>query len=502
MKQNKNNTTKVLLIYPQIPNTFWSFCHVLKFVRKKASFPPLGLLTVAALLPGEWEKKLIDMNVAKLNDADLAWADYAFISGMIVQRDAIKEALERCRPFKCKIVAGGPIFTTGYQDFMQDVDHFVLNEGEVTIPLFLEDVKHGKAKKIYTSTQRPDISNTPIPLWSLINMKDYATMSIQYSRGCPFDCEFCDITIMNGRVSRTKTKEQLLRELDTLYQHGWRGALFIVDDNFIGNKKNVKEAMPSVIDWMRKRRYPFAFLTEASINLAEDQQLMEMMTEAGFNKVFIGLETPFEESLAECNKILNTKMDLVSSVKSIQKAGLEVMAGFIVGFDNDPVSIFERQIEFIQKIGVVTAMVGLLGALPGTKLYKRLKRQGRLLEKWSGNNTDCSMNFIPKMDLSKLKDGYKRIVKTIYSPARYYERVITFIKEFKPNKSMTNKHHLSKEQLMAFVRSLWSLGVVWKFRKFYWKLLIVSLFRYPRLFPQAVIFAIYGYHFQRLSEEL
>ena len=500
MKSKKNNT-KTLFIYPQIPHTFWSFCHALKFVRKRSSFPPLGLLTVAALLPPQWEKRLIDMNVSRLNDRDLAWADYVFISGMIVQRDAIKSVLERCRSFRCKVVAGGPIFTTGHKDFMQDVDHFVLNEGEVTIPLFLEDLKRGRAKKVYTSTQRPDISKTPIPLWSLIKLKHYATMSIQYSRGCPFDCEFCDIPIMNGRVSRTKTKGQLLKEIDALYKHGWRGGLFIVDDNFIGNKRNVKEMMPSLIDWMRKKKYPFTFLTEASINLADDPQLVEMMVEAGFNKVFIGLETPITESLIECNKFLNTKKDLASSVKAIQNAGLEVMAGFIVGFDSDPISIFERQIDFIQKIGVVTAMVGLLGALPGTKLYRRLKRQGRLLEKWSGSNTDCSMNFIPKMDLSKLKLGYKKIVKTIYSPAKYYERVLTFVKEFKPKKPLF-KSRLSLDQLMAFLRSLWILGVVWKFRKLYWKLLIVSLFRYPRVFPQVVIFAIYGYHFQKLSEEM
>lgn len=495
-------TTKVLLIYPQIPQTFWSFCYVLKFVRKKASFPPLGLLTVAAMLPKEWDKKLVDMNVATLQDSDLEWADYVFVSGMIVQRDAIKEILNRCRDFNCKIVAGGPIFTTGYKDFVQEVDHFVLNEGEVTIPLFLEDLRKGKAQKMYTSTEKPDISSTPIPLWHLIRMKDYATMSIQFSRGCPFDCEFCDITIMNGRIPRTKTREQLLHELEVLYEHGWRGGVFIVDDNFIGNKKKVKEILPALIDWMREKRYPFAFLTEASVNLADDPQLMEMMTDAGFNKVFVGLETPVEESLVECNKLLNKKSDLVTSVKKMQRAGLEVMAGFIVGFDSDPASIFERQIEFIQKVGVVTAMVGLLGALPGTRLYNRLKREGRLLEKWSGNNTDCSLNFIPKMDLSKLREGYKNIVQTIYSPAKYYERVITFIKEFKPQKHFLKKNHLSKDQFMAFIRSLWFLGVVWKFRKFYWKLLLVSLFRYPRVFPQAVIFAIYGYHFQRLSEEM
>ena len=499
MEQAAKNNTKVLLVYPQSPKTFWSFCHALKFVGKRSSFPPLGLLTVAALLPAEWAKKLVDMDVSKLRDKDLAWADFVFISGMIVQRDAINKILERCRSFRCKVVAGGPIFSSGYEDFIQDVDHFVLNEGEVTIPLFLEDLKHGRAKKVYTSTEKPDMKKSPVPMWSLVNLKYYATASIQFSRGCPFDCEFCDITNMNGRISRTKTKEQLLQELELLYKSGWRGGLFIVDDNFIGNKKKVKEVMPAWIEWTQKRRYPFSILTEASINLADDPQLMELMVEAGFNKVFVGLETPSIESLTECSKFTNTRKDLVSCVKAIQNAGLEVTGGFIVGFDSDPVSIFERQIEFIQKIGVVTAMVGLLGALPGTRLHRRLKRQGRLIEGWSGNNMDCSLNFIPKMDLIKLREGYKKIVKTIYSPSKYYERVITFIKEYKPKRRMFN-NRLNSYQLMAFFRSLWFLGVVWKFRKLYWKLLLVSLFKYPKAFPHFIMFAIYGYHFQKLSE--
>lgn len=453
------------------------------------------------MLPVQWQKKIVDMNVAQLKDSDLAWADYVFVSGMIIQRDSIKSVLERCRKFNCKVVAGGPIFTTGYEEFAQGVDHFVINEGEVTIPLFLNDLMQGSPKKMYTSTERPDIAKTPIPLWRLINFKDYATMAIQYSRGCPFDCEFCDITIMNGRNPRTKTNGQLVAELEALYEQGWRGSVFIVDDNFIGNKNRVREALPSVIDWMHKRRNPFTFLTEASVNLADDPELMQMMVKAGFHKVFIGLETPIAENLAECNKFINAKRNLVDAVKDIQNSGLEVMAGFIVGFDNDPASIFERQIEFIQKSGVVTAMVSLLGALPGTRLYLRLKKEGRLLKKWTGDNTECSINFIPRMDINTLKVGYKKIVKTIYHPSRYYERVMTFIKEFKPHKAVF-KSHLSREQLLAFVRSLWYLGVVWRFRKFYWKLLFRTLFRNPRVFPQAVIFAIYGYHFQKLSEEL
>lgn len=501
MRQTNQNKTKALLIWPKIPNTFWSFCYALQFVRKKASFPPLGLLTVAALLPAEWQKKVVDMNVAPLKDSDLQWADYVFISGMIIQRDSVKAVLERCRKFKRKVVAGGPIFTTGYKEFIHYVDHFVLNEGEATIPLFLNDLMRGEAKKIYMSGERPDIAKTPVPLWQLINFKDYANMAIQYSRGCPFDCEFCDITIMNGRSPRTKTNEQLVNELETLYKRGWRGGVFIVDDNFIGNKDKVKKVLPGVIGWMHKRRNPFTFLTEASINLADDQELMRLMVKSGFYKVFIGLESPVVENLVECNKLINIKRNLVDDVKKIQQSGLEVMAGFIVGFDNDPVSIFERQIEFIQRSGVVTAMVSLLGALPGTRLYNRLKNEGRILKKWTGNNMDSCINFIPKMNTAALRSGYKKIVKTIYHPARYYERVMTFIKEFKPRRHIL-RSRLSREQALAFFRSLWYLGVVWRFRKFYWKLVFRTLFRYPAVFPQAIIFAIYGYHFQKISEEM
>ncbi|MGQ9631779.1 MAG: B12-binding domain-containing radical SAM protein [bacterium] len=487
---------KVLLAYPQYPDTFWSFKHVLKFVSKRAAFPPLGLLTVAAMLPEEWDKKLVDMNVTSLRDEDLEWADYVFISAMMVQRESVAALIERCKRFRVKIVAGGPLFTTGYEDF-QDVDHLVLNEAEVTLPPFLEDLKNGRAGHLYLSDEKPDISRTPIPLWDLIDMRNYATMAVQYSRGCPFDCEFCDIIIMNGRVPRTKGRDQFLREFDALYERGWRGAVFVVDDNFIGNKAKVKSILPAVISWMRERRYPFTLFTEASINLADDEELMGLMRDAGFNKVFLGIETPDEESLRECNKFQNRNRDMIASIRKIQGYGMETMGGFIVGFDSDTPSIFERQINFIQKSGIAAAMVGLLSALPGTKLYNRLKGEGRIVGDPSGNNVDGSLNFIPKMDRETLMEGYRKIMRTIYSPKQYYERIVNFLNSYK---STRKGIRLNFSYLKAFLKSIWFLGIVGKAKRYYWRLFILSLFKYPQAFPEAIVLAIYGFHFQRIVE--
>jgi len=489
---------KILLVYPQYPDTFWSFKHALKLISKKAAFPPLGLLTVAAMLPDDWQKKLVDMNVSSLTDKDIQWADYVFISAMVVQQDSVKEVIARCKKLGIKIVAGGPLFTTGSEEF-DGVDHFVLNEAEVTLSPFLQDLEKGCARHIYTSEQRPDISQTPIPMWSLINMKKYSSMSLQYSRGCPFNCDFCDIIILNGHKPRTKDEDQVVAELETLYRRGWRSGVFIVDDNFIGNKRKLKEeTLPAIIKWAKERKYPFVLNTEASINLADDEKLMRLMVKAGFNTVFVGIETPNEESLVECNKSQNINRDLVASVKKVQNYGLEVQGGFIVGFDSDPLSIFKSQINFIQKSGIVTAMVGLLNAPRGTRLYQRLKQENRLLKGFSGDNTDCSINFIPKMNYETLINGYKHILNTIYSPKQYYERVKTLLREYKPQG--VRKSRLCFYHIEAFIKSIWILGIREKGRRYYWKLLASTLLKRPRSFPLSISLAVYGYHFRKVVE--
>jgi radical SAM superfamily enzyme YgiQ (UPF0313 family) len=488
----------ILLINPTYPDTFWSFRHALKFISKRAVFPPLGLLTVASMLPSAWDKRLIDLNVQKLNDTDLRWADMVFLGGMSIQRDSAHAIIHRCKAQKKKIVAGGPLFTSFPEEF-DAVDHLVLNEAEVTLPPFLADLRTGCARHLYQSADWAGMTTTPVPAWQLVRRKYYSSMNIQYSRGCPYDCEFCDITVLYGRVPRTKSKEQILAELDGLYSFGWRGDVFFVDDNFIGNKvKLKKEILPAVIDWMERRNRPFAFNTEASINLADDEELMELMVKAGFNTVFVGIESPNEESLKECKKIPNRNRNLIASIRKIHHRGLQIQGGFIVGFDNDPGSIFQRLIEFIQESGIVTAMVGLLNAPKGTRLYKRLMSEGRLLKAMSGDNTDLSMNFIPKMNADALLKGYRSVLETIYAPKHYYARVKQFLRTYHPPQTAAVRIKLS--HIKAFVKSTVLLGVIGKERVHYWKLFFWSLFLRPRVFPLAITFAIYGFHYRKILQ--
>jgi radical SAM superfamily enzyme YgiQ (UPF0313 family) len=486
----------VLLISPEFPDTFWGFKHALKFIRKKAVHPPLGLLTVAAMLPREWSKRIVDINVTKLTEKDLAWADCAFISGMVVQRESARQVIARCKEAGLKVVAGGPLFTSEYKEF-EDVDHFVLNEAELTLPPFLADLKMGRARRVYDTSEFCDVRQTPAPMWELADLKRYASMSVQFSRGCPFNCEFCNVTALFGHQPRIKTAGQIIAELDGLHNLGWRGQVFFVDDNFISNKRYLKtQLLPALIEW-RKDKKGMPFNTEASVNLADDEPLMEMMVEAGFDAVFIGIETPDEQSLAECNKKQNQKRDLFESVKLIHRAGLQVQGGFIVGFDSDTRSIFQRQIDFIQKSGIVTAMVGLLQAPAGTRLYERLKKEGRLLGRMSGN-TDGTTNIVPRMDLNLLRGGYSNIIHHIYSPKHYYQRVKTFLREYKTPKI---KAPLDFQRFLAFFRSNVRLGIFGKERFQYWRLLLWTLFRRPGLLPLAITLAIQGHHFRKICEQ-
>ena len=487
---------RVLLVYPVFPDTFWSFKHALEFVRKKAGAPPLGLLTVAALLPEPWEKRLVDMNVRALSDADIQWADMVFVSAMVIQRDSARQVIDRCRDLGVKVVAGGPLFTIEPEEFA-DVDHLVLNEGEITLPQFLADLEQGEPQRLYTTDQFPDITQVPVPLWHLADLKSYETVSIQFSRGCPFNCDFCNVTVLLGHRPRTKTAQQIIAELDALYALGWRRGVFFVDDNFIGNRRVLKESvLPALIEWRRDKE-GLTFNTEVSINLSDDPELMRLMSEAGFNTVFVGIETPNEDSLAECNKFQNKGRDLVESVKRLHRFGLQVQGGFIVGFDSDTPRIFQQQIEFIQRSGIVTAMVGLLQAPPGTKLYQRMEQEGRLVSSLSGDNVNGSTNIIPRMDLEALRKGYRQILDHIYSPQHYYERVRTFLQDYEPPKIHIK---IDAGYVAAFFRSIYRLGIKGQERVQYWKLVFWTLFRKPRLFPLAITMAIYGFHFRRVAE--
>ncbi len=487
---------RILLIYPKFPDTFWSFQYALDFIGKKASSPPLGLVTVAALLPEDWEKRLVDMNVSPLRDADLKWADMVFLSAMAIQKKSAVKVVERCNQLGVKVVAGGPLFTEEFEYF-EGVDHFVLNEAELTLAPFLADLEQGTPHKVYRTDQYADLGTTPVPLWELVDYRKYDSMAIQFSRGCPFNCDFCNVTALLGHRVRTKSAQQIIAELDKIYNLGWRRGIFFVDDNFIGNRKLIKqEILPALIDW-RKGKIGCTFITEASINLSDDEALMDLMVQAGFKSVFVGIETPDDVCLEECRKSQNRGRNLIESVKSLQRAGLQVMGGFIVGFDSDTESIFQRQIDFIQKSGIVTAMVGLLQAPYGTKLYQRMAEEGRLLGGMSGDNVDGETNIVPRMDLRRLKEGYHNILERIYEPEPFYRRVRTFLWDY------DNSHNagtLEWAEIKALFRTIFRLGILGRERGEYWKLLFWTLWHFPSKLPQAITFSVYGYHFRTMME--
>ena len=490
--------TRALLLYPEFPDTFWSFRHALSFVRKRASMPPLGLLTVAAMLPQDWSLRLVDLNIRKLTAHDLAAADLVLISAMLAQRPATQRLIERCRAAGKTIVAGGPLFTADPESF-PEVDHLVLDEAESTLPAFLQDLKQGCARRVYRADGFADLSQTPVPRWDLVELDRYASLCVQYSRGCPYDCEFCNVVTLFGRRPRVKSPEQMIAELDSMARVGWRRGIFFVDDNLIGNRRHLRdELLPALTNWRRQHRIG-VFSSEASINLADDQELMRAMVGAGFDTVFIGIETPDDLSLSECSKKQNQGRDLLADVQRIQRAGLQVQGGFIVGFDNDNTSIFDRQIEFIQRSGIVTAMVGMLSALPGTRLHERLQREGRLTGDATGDQLDGQINFVPRMDARELIEGHRRVLHAIYAPRAYAQRVRNLLREFH---APVRRPHVDASDLYAFCSAALRLGIVDRGRFHYWGLLAWTALRRPTAFALSVRLAIYGYHFRKVAETL
>jgi radical SAM superfamily enzyme YgiQ (UPF0313 family) len=495
----QDKPVNILLISPRFPDTFWSFAHALRFIQRRASQPPLGLLTVAALLPDEWRKRLVDLNVTDLTDGDLQWADYAFVGGMIVQRASAVAVIARCKRGGVPVVAGGPLFTMEHETF-DGIDHFVLDEAELTLPPFLADLERGCARRIYRAEGFADLTASPIPMWELADLRRYATIGIQYCRGCPYDCDFCNVTALLGHRPRTKTVEQVIAELDRVTELGWRGNVFFVDDNLIGNKRAAKATfLPALIAWQQRHGRRIPFNAQVSMNVADDEELLGMMAQAGFDTVFIGIETPDEAALAACNKKQNLKRDLVADVKKVQRAGIEVYAGFIVGFDGDTQASFQRLAEFIQTSGIVTAMVGMLQAPPGTRLFERMRAEGRLTGAMTGDNVDGTTNILPTMGLDVLRQRYRALVGQLYEPSHYYARVRTFLREYRVP---AVRSPLDTRRLLAFVRSMARLGIVGRERLHYWHLLAWTLIRRPRLLPNAVTLAIYGYHFRLITQRL
>lgn len=417
---------------------------------------------------------------------------------MIVHQESVREVARRCAALGKRVIAGGPLFTTGHEAF-PEIQHFVLGEAEEIMPLLVADLRAGTLQPVYRAPQFPALAQTPIPRYDLLKLRNYVTMAAQFSRGCPYDCEFCDIIVMNGRVPRTKSPAQFIAELETLRRLGWKDMVFVVDDNFIGNKARTRALLDAMIEWRERTRAAMGFLTEASINLADDAELRMQMVAAGFRKVFVGIETPSAASLDECRKLQNKGRDLVSAVQALQNSGLEVMGGFIVGFDSDTGDIFKQQFEFIQRSGVATAMVGLLTALPQTRLYQRLKREGRLLAESTGNNTTAALNFRPRLDRALLESGYRELMRRLYEPRNYYGRIRIFLK----NHRVTGERlRLSRVDLEAFVKSFWLLGVWHRGRLAYWRFMAGTMVRRPRQFRVAIELAIIGHHFRRVAAGL
>ena len=493
---------KALLVYPEHPPTYWGANYALEMVGIKAAFPPLGLLTIAAMFPPEYDLRVVDMNVAPLEDSDLEWADMVFTSTMIVQRVSLNTVIERCNRAGVPVIAGGPHPTT-FHDEIPGVDHFVLDEAEEVFPGFLRDLENGTAKTIYREPRKPDVTLTPVPRFDLVDLDNYYSMGLQFSRGCPFDCEFCDITKLYGRVPRTKSPAQMVTEFDSLRQLGWKGPLFLVDDNFIGNKREAMKLLPVIAEWQAAHGYPFSLSTEASVNLAHMDELMDAMVEAGFDTVFLGIETPNPKALIKTKKPQNTSRKeenfLFKAVRKIQHKGMQVQGGFILGLDSDDEGVFDAQIEFIQQAGIPVAPIYLLTALRGTDMYERLRAENRLLDKEIGTNA-MTLNFKPELDPGTLIDGYRRVTATLYDPTleNYFQRCLALFEHLKavPHlrkplggnavvvAAMRVRRQLSKNQIPAFSR------------------FIAQVSRdHPRMLTLALRLAALGYHFERVTRQ-
>jgi radical SAM superfamily enzyme YgiQ (UPF0313 family) len=494
---------KALLINPNYGETFWSFKYALKIVGKRAVMPPLGLLTMAALLPAAWEKRLADLNARPLPESDLAWADIVFITSYQIQEASAREIIARCRRAGLKIVAGGPLYLMEHQTF-PEVDHFVLREAELTLPLFLKDLAAGKAKRLYTTDQWADLEKSPVPLWPAARLDDYFMLNVQFSRGCPHHCEFCGITFLDGRLLRTKNAGQILAELEVFYRAGWRYQVMFVDDNFIGHRQRLKrEILPALAAWMKEKKYPFNFLTQASLDIADDQDLMDKMVLAGFDTVFIGVESLNDGSLEECGKSQNRNRDMFASVKRIQASGLQVQGGFLVGFDQDPPEVFRQQAEFVQATGIATAMMNMLKPMPGTRFFERLKKEGRLRTRsFQGEFTAGVLEYVPKtMTPEELVKGFRDMVAWLYAPARYFARLKNFLAHYR-QRSPAGPPPVRLSSLVTTLRVFTVLGILARERRTNWKFFLWCLVNHPRRLRLAVTLAVFGYNYRRHYEEI
>jgi radical SAM superfamily enzyme YgiQ (UPF0313 family) len=487
---------RVLLLYPLFPKTFWSFEKVLELVDRKVLLPPLGLVTVAAILPQTWEFKLVDRNVRSVTEAEWAWADMVILSAMLVQQadflDQIREAKRRGK----QVAVGGPYPTSVPKEAeAAGADYLILDEGELTLPLFVEAIERGDRQGIFRATEKPDVTSTPVPRFDLLDLDAYDSMSVQFSRGCPFQCEFCDIIVLYGRKSRTKMPQQLIAELQRLYELGWRRAVFMVDDNFIGNKRNVKLFLKELKIWQAEHQYPFSFNTEASVDLAQDPELMELMVECNFNAVFLGIETPDEASLALTKKFQNTRSSLVDSVHAITQAGLRVMAGFIIGFDGEKTGAGQRIVQFAEQAAIPTTIFGILQALPHTALWYRLEKEGRLLEAQQTGNQAALMNFIPTRPLEDITKEYIAAFSELYDPEKFLDRTYRHFLMLGAPKCKPPAKFPSLVDLRALLVICWRQGLKRKTRWKFWHHLFSIIKNNPAVWEHYLTVCAHNEHF-------
>lgn len=489
----------VLLVYPRMPDTFWSMQHALQVLGKKAFFPPLGLLTIASLLPERWDKRLVDANVRGMSDDDLGWADFVFLSAMNVQEPSARRLIAQAKAAGVPVVAGGPLFTHEWELF-PDVDHFVLNEAELTLPAFVEAVEAGETpERVYAEAHGfADMTTTPTPQWELADLDQYMYGIVQYTRGCPYECDFCDVTALFGRKPRVKEPAQIVEELDRMLDQSDVTFVLFADDNLIGNKKRLKrELLPALIEWRRRRQPSVYFGTQVTINMADDEELMDLMIDAGFRQLFVGIETPDDETLQHCLKRQNRKRDMLENVERLHAKGFTMTAGFVVGFDTDTEDIFDRQISFIQDSGIVLSTVNLLKAPPGTALHERMKREGRLLERFSFEETRT--NFVPAMDPDTLYAGFDRVIEEVYSPEAVYQRTREFFRQYRPAQPRVGIPDPSPWRYVGVVlRSFRYVGFSPRLWKYYWGILLWSLRHNRRVLDIAMNNAIMMYQLDRL----
>ncbi len=493
---------RVLLLYPLFPPTFWSYEKILALVNRKVLLPPLGLITVAGILPQDWDFKLVDRNIRAVSEEEWEWADLVLCSAMIVQKDDLLDQIREAKRRHKLVAVGGPYPTSVPQGVQEaGADFLILDEGELTLPMFVEAIARGETRGVFRAAEKPDVTTTPIPRFDLLELDAYDSMSVQFSRGCPFQCEFCDIIVLYGRKPRTKTPEQLLKELDALYELGWRRSVFMVDDNFIGNKRNVKLFLKELKTWQAEHQYPFRFNTEASVDLADDDELMELMVDCYFDAVFLGIETPDEESLQMTKKFQNTRTSLADSIDKIIKIGLRPMAGFIIGFDGEKKGAGDRIIRFAELTAIPTTTFAMLQALPNTALWHRLEKEGRLRAEKDGNiNQTTLMNFIPTRPLEDIANEYVDAFWQLYDPHLYLDRIYRcFLKLGAPTCHPPAKWPALID-LKALAIVIWRQGIKRDTRWRFWHHLFGIIRQNPAVFEHYLTLCAHNEHFMEYRE--